>query len=295
MDNTIQQAVERAVELMRKNLGERLTVDDIAAEVMYSRFYFTRVFQRATGVSPARFLSALRIEEAKRLLLSTSHTVVDISHYVGYSSPGSFTARFKNSVGMSPAAFRQMRDFALDNPIICNRAIAETGPRRIVLHGSVRVAPDSRHGLTFIGLFRYPILQGKPVECTMLPRPMSFTLRNVPPGTWYLLAQSVAPSVETMKTSSFVPNERPLVACHGPITARLNSPVMTIDINLRPMRSLDPPVLLALLDTCSAALHHNTPSTSPRDDRTHLVRATCSRARSTTRTAQTNPVMQPST
>ena len=40
-------------------------------------------------------------------------------------------------------------------------------------------------------------------------------------------------------------------------------------------------------------VHHGTPSTSPHDDRTHLVHATCSRTRTTTRTVKGNAVLQP--
>src|SRR5688572_10909767 len=102
MEPRIESAVERAIITMRDHLGEPLTVDDLARSAMFSKFHFTRVFQQATGVSPARFLSALRLRDAQRLLVSTSLTVAEVSQRVGYGSVGTFSSRFSRSVGMSP-------------------------------------------------------------------------------------------------------------------------------------------------------------------------------------------------
>src|SRR5919198_4395024 len=114
MDEIVKRAVERAIETMQENLGERLTIDDMARSALFSKFHFSRVFQRVTGVSPGRFLSAMRLEEAKRLLVSTSYTVSDISHRVGYKSVGTFSTRFRSSVGVSPSTYRQLGGTTLE-------------------------------------------------------------------------------------------------------------------------------------------------------------------------------------
>src|SRR5918999_867311 len=88
------------------HFGEPITIDDMARSVMYSKFHFTRMFQSAVGVPPGRFLTGVRIQEAKRLLLSTSLTVKEIAGRVGYSSVGTFSTKFKSSVGFSPTAYR---------------------------------------------------------------------------------------------------------------------------------------------------------------------------------------------
>jgi AraC-like DNA-binding protein len=64
------------------------------------------MFLRATGVPPGQFLTAVRIQEAKRLLLSTTLTVKEITARVGYSSVGTFSTKFKGIVGLSPTAYR---------------------------------------------------------------------------------------------------------------------------------------------------------------------------------------------
>lgn len=108
VDDAIEKAVQRVIESMHENLAQQITVDDMARTANFSKFHFCRVFQRVTGTSPGRFLTALRIQRAKHLLVSTSLNVKDISHEVGYSSVGTFSSRFSSSVGVPPGRFRKL-------------------------------------------------------------------------------------------------------------------------------------------------------------------------------------------
>ncbi|NNJ08505.1 AraC family transcriptional regulator, partial [Streptomyces sp. PKU-MA01144] len=58
----IETAVLRVIDEMHANLGQELTIDDMARTAMFSKFHFTRVFRDVTGTSPGRFLSALRLQ-----------------------------------------------------------------------------------------------------------------------------------------------------------------------------------------------------------------------------------------
>lgn len=108
MERTVEQAVRHVIESWRDKLSESITIDAMARTAMFSKFHFSRQFQRTTGVSPGRFLSAVRLEEAKRLLASTSMSVTEISHQVGYTSVGTFSSRFRSCVGLSPTLYRQL-------------------------------------------------------------------------------------------------------------------------------------------------------------------------------------------
>src|SRR5215813_8881373 len=112
MENAAERAVERVIAAMHANLGEQLTIDDMARVALFSKFHFSRIFLRVTGVSPGRFLAALRLEQAKRLLASTTFNVADISMHVGYTSVGTFSSRFTRSVGVSPTTYRRYRGVA---------------------------------------------------------------------------------------------------------------------------------------------------------------------------------------
>ncbi|WP_219910804.1 helix-turn-helix transcriptional regulator [Saccharothrix carnea] len=236
---------------MHENIGEQFTIDDMARTANYSKFHFSRAFQRVTGVSPGRFLAAIRLQEAKRLLVSTSLTVTDISHRVGYTSVGTFSSRFRSSVGISPTTYRQLGGFAVHIPM----ARRAGNPRSATVQGEISAPLGGAHGLIFIGLFPDGIPQGSPIRCSVLSRPGPFVLTSVPPGTWHLLAHSVALGRESMLGNGpFADGLALSVASSGPITIRPGVPVRHADLTLRPIRALDPPVLLALLDVRTVAL-----------------------------------------
>ena len=88
------QAVERVIQTMHTHLHEALTLEDLASVACLSPSHFHRVFRRLIGIPPGEFLSALRFQMARRLLLATSLSVTDICFEVGYTSMGSFTSRF---------------------------------------------------------------------------------------------------------------------------------------------------------------------------------------------------------
>ncbi|MCY0942908.1 helix-turn-helix domain-containing protein [Streptomyces antarcticus] len=237
---------------MRANLGQELTIDDMARIAMFSKFHFTRVFRDVTGTSPGRFLSALRLQEAKRLLVETQFSVADISSEVGYSSVGTFSSRFKLCVGVSPSMYRQLDGF-----------VPEVGPGELppltsltprnTLRGRIRLTDEGSHGYCFVGLFPTPVPQGQPVRCTVLQGPGAFELRDVPAGTWYVLVHSVPYGFEN-QPSGTGDEDAVSVGRYGPVTAHADTLLMPAEITLRPLDALDPPVLTALLDLRTTAM-----------------------------------------
>lgn len=268
MNDAITRAAERAITTMHERLSEPVTVDDMARAAMFSKFHFTRMFQRATGVSPARFLSALRLQRAKHLLTSTTMTVVDISVLVGYNSVGTFSSRFSRSVGLSPTDYRR-RGGHTDRIRLAEPRGSASGVATV---SGVIEGHDERRGLVFAGLFPECVPEGRPVCCTILDGPGSYRFDNVPTGRWYLLAQSVVEDEGTAQAPR--PNrgrfgaealrggesrggesrggesrggESPVwVGTLGPIIIRRGVEQYAADLPLKPAGVLDPPVLLAL-------------------------------------------------
>ncbi len=267
MNDAVVRAAERAITTMCDRLGEPVTVDDMARAAMFSKFHFTRMFQRTTGVSPARFLSALRLQRAKELLTSTSLTVVDISVLVGYNSVGTFSSRFSRSVGLSPSDFRRQGGHT-DRIQLCDPrgGLADGAAVRGVIRPH-----DDRHGVVFAGLFPECVPEGRPVRCAVLAEPGPFRFENVPPGRWYLLAQSVTGADDDARsgyeghggglggaaahllpaggmTRTRTRDSRLSVGTVGPLVIRYGTGALHADLQLKPAGVLDPPVLLALMD-----------------------------------------------
>ena len=100
-------AHERAIRFIYEKYSEPLSLADIANSAIVSRFHFCRTFKDAIGVTPGRYLSAIRIYQAKRMLLNTRMNVTDIAFAVGYNSLGSFSNHFTDSVGLAPVNLNQ--------------------------------------------------------------------------------------------------------------------------------------------------------------------------------------------
>ena len=232
MDDNGLRAVERAITTMRANLGEQLTMDDLARSALFSTFYFSRLFAQATGVSPARFLSAMRLAEAKRLLRRTATTVTSISHQVGYSSVGTFSTQFSIRVGTSPNSYRHFGSVTLteDN--------GPADPELGLLRGNVLAPAGAPDWPIFVGLFPGRIPEGRPIRHTVLTGAGPYVLRDVPLGTWYLLAHLMAPGAAYDEVSH--------VGALGSVGIEPGVMARLADVRLRPVRSFDPPVLVAL-------------------------------------------------
>ncbi|WP_158883377.1 helix-turn-helix domain-containing protein [Amycolatopsis anabasis] len=98
--------VRAAVAIMRERLADPVTLADIADEVHLSVYHLVRVFKDATGETPYRFLTRLRIEEAKRLLRDTDLAIDRIAPRCGFASPGALSAAFLRHTGARPSGYR---------------------------------------------------------------------------------------------------------------------------------------------------------------------------------------------
>lgn len=237
MDEIIVRSVERAIETMRRNLGDKLTVDDLARAAAFSKFHFTRVFRQVTGLTPGRFLATLRIEEAKRLLLTTSLPVTAISGLVGYQSVGTFSTRFSAAVGLAPTVYRRRRTpGASVSDARKPGADSSCGVRGRVV---VPTGQDERIPV-FVGLFPSRCMQGRPAGYVIADAVGHYDLGPVPQGTWHVMAHCAGGESG---------GPEPLVAALGPIITKAGVSTWAGDVRLRRRLPVDPPALTALVDS----------------------------------------------
>ncbi|MEW2574897.1 AraC family transcriptional regulator [Streptomyces syringium] len=178
-------AVERAVRRMRDHLGEVQCLSDHAEAGLFSPFHFHRVFRNVTAVTPARFLAALRMAEAQRMMIRGTPRVTDVCTAVGYSSLGTFTTQFTRLVGMPPSRFKALLDRHGDRGIgevvgAVGRPVAappgRCRPGQLTGRVTGQVPAD---GIVFTGLFPHGVPQDLPLACTVAPA--RGTLRLRPP------------------------------------------------------------------------------------------------------------------
>lgn len=101
--------VQLAIHYMQENMGKKIRLADIAAEMKLSVSRFSSFFEESTGTSPLRYLTFLRIQEACRLLDFSDLKISQISPLVGYEDPLYFSRLFSKTMGMSPLAYKQKR------------------------------------------------------------------------------------------------------------------------------------------------------------------------------------------
>lgn len=98
--------VARAIDYINENLTEQPSLDEIAAAVGISRYYFQRTFSEWAGVSPKKFIQYLSIEYAKQLLETKRLSLLDVACRTGLSGTSRLHDLFVNIESMTPGEFR---------------------------------------------------------------------------------------------------------------------------------------------------------------------------------------------
>ena len=88
-----------------EHLCEHITLESLVRHFHYSRSYLTAQFRTTMGMSIMEYVSQLRIDRAKKLLMDGEMTVAQISEQLGYSSIQYFSQCFKQAVGCSPSQY----------------------------------------------------------------------------------------------------------------------------------------------------------------------------------------------
>ena len=254
-------AVIRAIRTMRAGIAEPLSLTRLAHAAMLSPFHFHRVFRHVTATTPARYLAALRMAEAKRLLVRSPLTVTEISGAVGYASLGTFTSQFTRLVGTSPRNFRDlmaeygrlpMRDLLAALPVTARDR--RTGPMSadgpigpVGPIGTVHGGPSDGGGLAILGLFDSGVPQRRPAACAVVCSPGVAALGPAPDGIYQVLAIAFAPdaTVEQALADHRAP-VRFVGAGRRPVVVRNGRTAVHFDVIIRQPRYTDPPLVMAL-------------------------------------------------
>jgi AraC-like DNA-binding protein len=98
--------LRKARDRIDRDFSEDTGIVTLASGAGYSREHFIRAFRAAYGETPGRYRTRRRVERACELLRTANLTVTEICHLVGFTSLGTFSARFAEITGMSPTRYR---------------------------------------------------------------------------------------------------------------------------------------------------------------------------------------------
>jgi len=98
--------ITRAKQYIAEHQTEDLELGQVAKAVNTSKFYFCKIFKKMTGVNFTEYLSRVRIEKAKNLLLNPNLRISEIAYEVGFQSLTHFNRVFKRILAQSPTEYR---------------------------------------------------------------------------------------------------------------------------------------------------------------------------------------------
>ncbi|SFL54410.1 Helix-turn-helix domain-containing protein [Paenibacillus sp. 1_12] len=240
--------IDQVIAYIHQHIDEPISLSQLASHLAYSPYHFTRIFKERMGLSPLYYVSSLRLQKAKDLLLRTNLSVRDIGLEIGQQSLGTFTTRFTERVGMTPTDFRNSTlEASSEFRSLHNLKDLCTSHSDNNHYGRIEGTIQSTipfDGVILIGLFPKPIPEGLPLHGTLLFSLGDFCFTGVQPGTYYLMATSVSWGMQA--TDILLPHTTLRTRSREPIVVQSCSDVPHQQVTLHVPRLDDPPILISL-------------------------------------------------
>lgn len=103
------EVIEAAVKFMDENFGNDISLEQLAEVSGVSKQHLCRCFKARMGMRPMEYLARRRLSEAKKLLVNTDRSILDIAGTVGYHGVTYFGMVFRRYEGMTPGEFRKSK------------------------------------------------------------------------------------------------------------------------------------------------------------------------------------------
>jgi AraC-like DNA-binding protein len=234
--------------MIQECFKDDLTLHDLACTAQLSRFHFSRVFRSITGLSPSSFLEVVRLEQAKKMLLKSTCSVMEVCFDIGYQSVGTFTSRFSQFVGIAPTGLRQLarKPIMQAQPGELLIALRSASPKPYLspksgIVGTIEMATPFR-GIIYVGAFADPLPRGQSLGHTFLTGPGPFQIDSLPDGAYYLLVAALGNGQNLLNIL------QQSVDLHGglgkgPVLVSKGIAPEPVHIRLSPTSCIDPPLL----------------------------------------------------
>ncbi|GGD47401.1 response regulator transcription factor [Paenibacillus nasutitermitis] len=115
------QAVEFIIQYVHEHYQKELTLTGIADEIGISRSYLSHIFKKSTDETFNTYLTKVRMEKAKALIMEGKHLIYEVADMVGYKNVPYFSTLFKKYTGMNPTQLFETYNSALSSNIENNR------------------------------------------------------------------------------------------------------------------------------------------------------------------------------
>ncbi len=104
--------VMTVIDFIEENLEEKLSLDEVADKVGYSKFHLNRLFSESVGCTIYKYIQIRRLTIAAEKLVNTEKPIIQISYESNYDSQQSFTLAFKQLYLCTPQRYRMIGTYA---------------------------------------------------------------------------------------------------------------------------------------------------------------------------------------
>lgn len=102
---------EEVLSYIEDHLGQDLSLEEIARELNYSKYYVARAFKENTGMTLHKYIQGRRLSEAARKLAQTEQPIIEVAFDAGYGSQQAFTQAFRQEYLCTPREYRRIGRF----------------------------------------------------------------------------------------------------------------------------------------------------------------------------------------
>ena len=104
---TYPELIVHALALIHKNYAELYGIEELSEELMVSKCHLIRAFSSAVGITPGKYLTAVRIAESQILLCGKDYNIEVVATLCGFSGANYFCRVFRQKTGISPLMYRK--------------------------------------------------------------------------------------------------------------------------------------------------------------------------------------------
>ncbi|EOS55477.1 response regulator [Paenibacillus barengoltzii] len=105
-----EKAIEVALQYIKEHYNEELSLEKVASVVFLNPAYFSQLFKQKVGLGYKEYVTSLRLEQAKQLLLNPKLKVGEIAEYLGYQDIRHFAQMFRKKYHVTPNEYRQQQN-----------------------------------------------------------------------------------------------------------------------------------------------------------------------------------------
>lgn len=136
----VEREVEETIHYLHREYSKDIRIERLAEQTALSRWKYNDMFKKMTGKTPVQYLTELRIDRAKQLLIGSDQRLKEIAEQTGFRDEYYFSRRFKQAVGVSPTQFVRLQ--SRDIRICSLHTLGDLLPLGVVPVGANRFLAD---------------------------------------------------------------------------------------------------------------------------------------------------------